>query len=121
MPLVIENPKLLLNQMRHPRTSPQWCLIAEPFRTPEEKLAKPRSVLLAQPGFSAGPAGSLQGLLAVFPVCGYPSHHRLSRHFQPPGDLRLVDSVREQPHRLKSPPLERLKIAPYSARIPDRG
>src|SRR5437763_4955863 len=68
MPLVVQDPELLLDQVRHARAGPQRRLIARPLRAFPQPLHQTLSFLVLQQGLAPGAAGFLQ---SPFPLLGH--------------------------------------------------
>src|SRR5438874_9107558 len=78
MPLVVQDPELLLDQVRHAWARPQRSLIAQPLRTFQQPLHQTLAFLVLQQGLAPGAAGFLQSPFPFAPALLRPTCNRLA-------------------------------------------
>lgn len=106
--------ELALDQIRHPRTGPEWGFVAQPFRPRQQKLHQTAALLWPQLRPASRPPRLFQPGLTLRPPLVHPALHRAIGHLQPTRHLRLFDPLLQQPDGFKPPPLQRRKIPSHS-------
>lgn len=118
MTLVVANPELLLDEVRHPRASPQRSLVAQCLRPAHQQSFQAFELRRAQPGLSSGASSLLEARLAPLPILRRPAHHGLPGHLHTSGHLGLVQAFVQRADGLETALLQRPEIASNSGWVP---
>src|SRR5207302_7949645 len=93
MPLVVQDPELLLDQVRHAWARPQRSLIAQPLRTFQQPLHQTLAFLVLQQGLAPGAVSSLQRLFPFAPALLRPACNGLASHLHTSCHLGLIQTL----------------------------